>query len=56
MKKYQVQIARTETTVYYIDVMAEDEYEAIGIVKEDIVGVSIENVFLQLNGKWNRDE
>ena len=28
MKKYQVQIARTETTVYYIDVMAEDEDNA----------------------------
>jgi hypothetical protein len=25
MKKYQVQIARTETTVYFVDVVASDE-------------------------------
>ena len=44
------------STYFTTDVMASDEYEAISIVKEDIVGVSIENVFLQLNGSWNRDE
>ena len=38
------------------DVMAEDPYEAIDKIKADIVGANIQNVFLQLNGKWNRDE
>lgn len=44
------------STYYTTDVMAEDPYEAIDSVKKDIVGVEIENVFLQLNGSWNRDE
>jgi hypothetical protein len=35
MKKYKVAISRTETTVYYIDVEAENESDAEKIAFED---------------------
>mgnify|MGYP003351126440 CR=1 FL=1 len=57
-KYYMIEYhSKTGDTWYdMMDVMAEDEYEAIDIVKQKYPDADIQNVFLQLNGKWNRDE
>ncbi len=56
-KWYLIEYTTPGSIMYLTEnVMAEDPYEAIDMIKRDIVGVEIQNVFLQLNGKWNRDE
>ena len=56
-KWYLIEFTVPDSTTYHTqDVMAEDPYEAIDKLRADIVGMNVENVFLQLNGSWNRDE
>ena len=58
IKNYIVEFHTETGDTWYemMDVSAEDEYEAIDVVKEKYPAADIQNVYLQLNGKWNRDE
>jgi hypothetical protein len=53
MKKYKVAISRTETTVYYIDVEAENESDAEKIAFEDYY---IEGDYTSKNVVWGEED
>jgi hypothetical protein len=53
MKKYKVAISRTETTVYYIDVEAENESDAEKIAFEDYY---VEGDYTSKNVVWGEED
>jgi hypothetical protein len=53
MKKYKVAISRTETTVYYIDVEAENESDAEKIAFEDYY---IEGDYTSKDVVWGEED
>jgi hypothetical protein len=56
-KWYLIEFTVPDSVVYHTqEVMAEDPYEAIDELKKEIVGLVVENVYLLLNGSWNKDE
>ena len=57
-KIYLIEYLREGETSWYetADFFAEDAYEAIEKLQKQVPGANVQNVYLQLNGKWNRDE
>jgi hypothetical protein len=53
MKKYKVAISRTETTMYYIDVEAENESDAEKIAFEDYY---VEGDYTSKNVVWGEED
>lgn len=57
-KQYIIEYTRPNDSTYYMTDMiaAEDAYEAIDYLKRDIIALDIQNVFVKIDGNWNREE
>ena len=57
-KQYIIEYTRPNDFTYYMSDMipGQDAYEAIDELKRYIVGFEVQNVFVKIDGNWNRDE